>query len=182
MAQNGALETPVYLQFNQSWTSVKEWHTDTASGQACVLGPCQERTWESYESSGDCRPGPESSCTRGMRQLKEALALPHRKQILFGEALRPHGGTVKDLLTAGGQEDTAETEGAATWPGQAENQTTERANTGNLKTTKRKHCNYLGICAKRKKFYTLSKTFPCINKCNVFLKTMFYVAEWKHWI
>lgn len=55
--------------------------------------------------------GPMSSSTRGMRQLKE-----HHKQSLVGWALRPHGGTVKDLLTAEGQEDAMETEGEAVWP------------------------------------------------------------------
>lgn len=55
--------------------------------------------------------GPMSSSTRGMRQLKE-----HHKQSLVGWALRPHGGTVKDLLTAEGQEDAMEMEGEAVWP------------------------------------------------------------------
>lgn len=69
-----------------------------------------------YGCSGDHRSGPVSSGTRGMRQLKEPL--PHRttNKSLVGWEMSPHGGTVKDPLTAGGQGDAMATEGAAVGP------------------------------------------------------------------
>lgn len=68
----------------------------------------------SYGSSRDCGSGPVLSSTRGMGQLKgPPPAQQHYKQSLVGWALRPHDHTVKDLLTAGRQEDVMETEGAA---------------------------------------------------------------------
>lgn len=54
----------------------------------------------SYGSSGDCGPGPVLSSTRGMGQLKEPSPCRTTDKSLVGWALRPHGGTVKDLLTA----------------------------------------------------------------------------------
>lgn len=70
----------------------------------------------SYGFNGDCRPGPVLSSTRGMRQLKGPPPHRHHKKSLVGWALRPHGGMVKDLLTAGRQEDAMETEEAAAGP------------------------------------------------------------------
>lgn len=64
----------------------------------------------SYGSKRDSGRGTLLCSTEPLGQLKEAT--PHcntNRALLAG----PHGGTVKDLLTAGGHEDAMETEGAA---------------------------------------------------------------------